>query len=307
MRILIVEDDIVSRTLLTGAITKWGHTAVAVQDGESALAPLSEPDGPKLVILDWNLPGISGLEVCKKIRVMEMAEPPHIIFLTSRNETRSIVEGLEAGASDYVTKPFVLTELWARIRVGQRLIEMQTALVAAQEKSAYEAMHDPLTGCLNRRAILEALQRENVRARRQNSRFAIGLCDIDHFKQINDTYGHQAGDDVLRGFVRTVEDSLRTYDLIGRYGGEEFLVVAPGFDGAEENGLFERLRARIADQVMETRSGRVSMTVSIGVVMATGSEAVDELLAAADSALYFAKKAGRNRVAFDVAVRMRAS
>jgi diguanylate cyclase (GGDEF)-like protein len=298
MRILIAEDDFTSRTMLAAIVKKWGYEPVAVPDGEAAWETLRKEDAPPLAILDWNMPGLNGLDVCRRLREISTADPAYVIFLTSRGEKGNIVEGLEAGANDYVIKPYDTEELWARVRVGQRMIEMQTAMNEAKNALAYEAMHDPLTGSLSRRAIFESLQKEIFRAMRQGSLLSIGLCDIDHFKQVNDRYGHQAGDDVLCGFVRTIQESLRNYDLIGRYGGEEFLVLAPGSSGEEGEGLYERLRACIAEQEMETRAGVVSITVSIGVVSAMGTASADDLLAAADSALYFAKKAGRNRVVY---------
>jgi len=298
MRILIAEDDLASRTMLAAIVKKWGYEAVAVPDGEAAWKTLRKEDAPQLAILDWNMPGMNGLDVCRRLRELDRAEQPYIIFLTSRSEKGSIVEGLEAGANDYVIKPYNNEELWARVRVGQRLLELQTATNNAKKALAHEAMHDPLTGVLNRRAILESLEKEISRAMRQGSLLSIGLFDIDHFKQVNDRYGHQTGDEVLCGFVRAIQESLRDYDLIGRYGGEEFLVVAPGSSGGEEEGLYERLRRRVAEQGIATRSGPVSVTVSIGVVVATGPGSVDDLLAAADSALYQAKNEGRNRVAY---------
>lgn len=307
MRVIIAEDESTSRTLLAAVVKKWGFEPVAVADGVSALRELSGEDAPPLAILDWNMPGASGLEICKKVREMAEENPPYIIILSSRSEKACIVEGLEAGANDYVIKPFDAAELWSRVRVGKRMIEMQSAMNDAKRALAHEATHDPLTGILNRRAILESLQKEISRARRQNTTLSIGLCDIDHFKQVNDRYGHQSGDDVLCGFVRAVQDSLRNYDLMGRYGGEEFLVIAPGAVDAGKNGLFERLRARIAGQVIETRSGAISVTVSIGVVESDGAESMDDLLAAADSALYFAKANGRNRVAYNSEVGKKAS
>jgi two-component system cell cycle response regulator len=298
MRILIAEDDLTSRTMLTAIVKKWGYEAVAVPDGEAAWETLRKEDAPQLAILDWNMPGMNGLDVCRRLRKLDRAEPPYIIFLTSRNEKDSIVEGLEAGANDYVIKPYNNAELWARVRVGQRMLEMQTATNNAKQALAHEAMHDSLTGVLNRCAILESLEKEISRTMRQGALLSIGMIDIDHFKQVNDRYGHQTGDEVLCGFVRIIQESLRDYDLIGRYGGEEFLVVAPGSSGVEEEGLYERLCDHVAGQGVATRSGPVSVTVSIGVAVATGTGSVDDLLAAADSALYRAKNEGRNRVAY---------
>jgi len=296
MRILIAEDDLTSRTILVAIMKKWGYDPVAVADGQAAWEVLQRDDAPQFAILDWQMPGLSGLDVCRKLREIRSSDLPYVIFLTSRSDKHSIVEGLDAGANDYVIKPYDNAELRARVRVGQRMLELHAAMDEAKQELIHLAMHDPLTGILNRRAILESLQKEISRAMRQGTLLSIGMCDIDHFKQVNDKYGHQAGDEVLCGFVRTIQGHLRDYDLIGRYGGEEFLVIAPCSSGGEEEVFYERLCACVAEQAVETCSGVVFVTVSIGVVGVTGALSVDELLAAADAALYLAKKAGRNRV-----------
>jgi diguanylate cyclase (GGDEF)-like protein len=296
MRILIAEDDLTSRTILVAILKKWGYDPVAVVDGQAAWEVMQREDAPEFAILDWHMPGLSGLDVCRKLRQIRSSDLPYIIFLTSRCDKNSIVEGLDAGANDYVIKPYDNAELRARVRVGQRMLELHAAMDEAKQALIHQAMHDPLTGILNRRAILESLQKEISRAMRQGTMLSIGMCDIDHFKQVNDKYGHQTGDEVLCGFVGVIQEHLRDYDLIGRYGGEEFLIIAPCSSGGEEEAFYERLCACVADQGVETRSGVISITVSIGVVGVTGALSVDELLAAADAALYLAKKTGRNRV-----------
>jgi len=165
-------------------------------------------------------------------------------------------------------------------------------------KLQHEATHDPLTSAPNRRAILDSLGRELDRAKRANLELSIGICDIDHFKHVNDTYGHQVGDDVLCSFVKTIQNALRPYDLVGRYGGEEFLVVVPGSTGLPEQGIYERLRAKIANHTIITRSGEVNITVSIGITNRKGNETADAMIARADAALYRAKENGRNQLAF---------
>lgn len=296
MRILIAEDDLTSRTILAAIVKKWGYEPVTVPDGEAAWEAMQKNDAPRLALLDWDMPGLNGLEVCRKLRQVDTADQPYIVFLTSRSERDCIVEGLEAGANDYVIKPHDNAELLARIRVGQRMLDMQTSMNDAKKALLHEAAHDPLTLILNRRAILDLLQKEISRAIRHGSPLSIGMIDLDHFKRVNDTYGHQTGDDVLCGLVRTIQGSLRDYDRVGRYGGEEFLVLAPCSSGGEEEELYERLRASIAGQGIATRSGVVNVTVSIGVAGTMGTTSMDELLAVADSALYRAKKSGRNCV-----------
>ena len=298
MKILVAEDDVTSRTILTAILQKWDFAPVVVADGDKAWQIMQQPDAPTLALLDWDMPGIDGLEVCRRIRTRESSNPPHIIILTAKGEKADIVKGLDAGANDYITKPYDTNELRARVSVGRRMMELQAELIEAKEILAHEATHDPLTGALNRRAILDGLDRELKRAGRQKTKLSIGLFDIDHFKQVNDTYGHQAGDDVLCGFVNAIQSSLRDYDLLGRYGGEEFLMVAPDSSGSDAETLYERLRNRVAGLRTATRSGQVGITVSIGVAGVDSGAKVDTLLAAADAALYRAKDDGRNRVVY---------
>jgi two-component system cell cycle response regulator len=298
MKILIAEDDFTSRMILTAILRKWGYDPVAAEDGSSAWDMLQQQDAPQLVLLDRNMPGMEGLEICRRLRLAASANPPYVILLTARGEKDDIVQGLEAGANDYVAKPYDNEELLARIRVGQRMLELQTGLLEARDALAFQATHDLLTGILNRRAILDRLRVEISRAGRENGRLSVGMCDIDHFKRVNDTWGHQVGDEVLVAFARCIEANLRDLDCIGRYGGEEFLLIAPGLKGRIENSLYERLRAGVAEMAIETRAGTVSITVSIGAAEGTGQSTVDTLLAAADLALYQAKADGRNRVAY---------
>jgi len=298
MRLLIAEDDKTSRTILTAVLRRWGYEPVAVEDGRSAWDVMQKPDAPLLALLDWEMPGMDGLDVCRSIRESNPPNPPYLIILTARNDKADIVAGLDAGANDYISKPYDNSELQARLNVGRRMVDLQTELLDAKNALAHEAMHDPLTGALNRRAILECLSKELKRAARRKSAVSIGLCDIDHFKLVNDTYGHQAGDAVLSGFVKAIQDSLRGSDLVGRYGGEEFLVVTPDSTGSPQERLYERLRSQIDKLRVATQSGEVGVTVSIGVAGTGRNNTVDTMLAAADKALYQAKESGRNRVVY---------
>jgi len=298
MKILIAEDDFTSRSILTAVLKKWGFDPVVTEEGGAAWDVLQRPDAPRLILLDWNMPGINGLEICRRLREIDSGNPPYVILLTARGEKGDIVQGLEAGANDYVAKPYDSEELQARIRVGQRMLELQSHLLEARDALAHQATHDFLTGILNRRAILDRLRQEISRAERENGSLSVGMFDIDHFKIINDTHGHQAGDEALVALTRCIQDGLREYDCVGRYGGEEFLVIAPGSMGLNKESLYERLRARITEAVITTNAGKMSLTVSIGVTPGTGHSTVDALLAAADTALYQAKAGGRNRVVY---------
>jgi diguanylate cyclase (GGDEF)-like protein len=299
MRILIAEDDVTSRTVLAGVLRKEHHQVEATANGAEAWQALQQPEAPSLVILDWEMPEMDGPEVVRRVRALETDRPPYIIMLTSRGEKADIIAGLDAGANDYLAKPFDPGELRARVEVGRRMLEMQAALLATRETLAQQATHDPLTGMLNRRAVLDRLHQELTRASRNGDTWAVGMCDIDHFKQINDTYGHQTGDEVLREFARVLNESLRPYDSVGRMGGEEFLVIAPIRASTDSASLFRRLCTRVAESKMTTRSGELSVTVSIGVACRSAGSTVDGLLEAADAAMYRAKHEGRNRVVFD--------
>ncbi len=298
MRILLAEDDLTSRTILAALLQKWGHDPVVTCDGDEAWEALQNPDAPKLVLLDWNMPGLDGLEVCRRVREIETSNPPYVIILTARTDMADIVTGLDAGANDYVSKPFNNDELQARIRVGQRMLELQAELLEAKNALAHQATHDPLTGAPNRRAILDRLDSELARAERTDTSLSIGLCDIDHFKKVNDKYGHPVGDKVLCSFVDAIQSGLRSYDLVGRIGGEEFLVISPDTKGSAEEALYQRLRSKIAGLWIDTKQGEVSITVSIGVANVRNFRSAGAILEAADAALYEAKNNGRNRVAY---------
>ncbi|MCX6081197.1 MAG: diguanylate cyclase [Chloroflexi bacterium] len=302
MRILIAEDNLTERTVLAGVLKNWGHEVRTVDNGLSAWEILQQPDAARLVILDWMMPGLDGLEVIKRVRALPSQQPPYIVLLTSKDEKNDVFSGLESGANDFIRKPFDRNELYARVRVGQRSIELQTSLYETQQTLTYLATHDSLTGILNRRAILEQLLKEISRVRRGGPDgsplgLTIGFFDIDHFKQINDQHGHQAGDEILKALVGIVSKQLRTYDYFGRLGGDEFLVVTPGASDAKSENIFERLAKKIAAAEIETVAGQLFISISIGVAsIDPETYELDKLLANADAALYQAKNAGRNQV-----------
>jgi diguanylate cyclase (GGDEF)-like protein len=298
MKILIAEDDVTSRVMLAALLRKWAFDPVVTEDGDMAWQAIQAPEAPKLAIVDWNMPRMDGMEFCRRVRAVPTSNPPYIILLTARGEMADIVRGLDAGANDYVTKPYHSEELLARLRVGRRMIDLQDELNAARSLLEHQASHDTLTGVLNRRAIVAALDRELRRAERANGGLSLALLDIDHFKAVNDTFGHKAGDEVLAGFAELLRRNLREYDHIGRFGGEEFLIIAPEFSGEPATGLYERLRAAVAKAPFATSAGAMPITVSIGVAVSGAAPCAESLLAAADAAMYAAKRAGRNRVAF---------
>ena len=240
MKVLVAEDDPITSHLLQALLTKAGYDPVVVGNGVEVLHTLDQADGPRLMVLDWMMPHIDGVEVCRTIRKSTSRSYVYLILLTAKDKQEEILEGLEAGADDYITKPFDFHELVARLRSGKRILELQDQLLT-------QATHDSLTGLLNREAILEILQRESRRALRNKTQLAVIMADMDHFKDINDTHGHLTGDSVLRETAKAVHGCLRSYDSIGRYGGEEFLIVAPDCSENEAVHLAERLRNAVKD------------------------------------------------------------
>jgi two-component system cell cycle response regulator len=289
VKVLVADDSPISRHLLEVSLSSSGYETQIVADGAEALRVLEQKESPKLVILDWMMPNMDGVEVCRAIK-KRAAEPyVYIILLTAKGHQEEINEGLEAGADDYITKPFDLQELKARLRVGKRILELHEQLVS-------QATRDSLTSLLNRSAILEVLQKELIRSVREKTPVAAIMTDLDHFKHVNDTYGHLAGDAVLRETARRLSASLRAYDSVGRYGGEEFLVVAPSCGAAGGADVAERLRQSISGAPIDASGHSIVVTMSFGVAATCDMKQVNQLLRMADDALYAAKKAGRNRV-----------
>ena len=310
MRILIADDDPVSLHLLQTRLTQWGYEVVTCADGHGAARALQAEDAPRLAILDWMMPGRNGVEVCRDIRTLAHEDYIYIILLTAKDRKEDLLAALEAGVDDYLTKPYDPAELKARLRAGQRILDLQAELITAREALRFRATRDPLTGLWNRGAIQEIVDRELARSHREGQALSLGIADLDHFKGINDTYGHAAGDAVLREATRRLQQTLRLYDSLGRYGGEEFLIVLPGCNAATAPPVAERLRASISEAPFILREGPLLVTISLGVTSLCPGPAEDftrtredlaathdALVRAADLALYQAKQEGRNRVA----------
>jgi diguanylate cyclase (GGDEF)-like protein len=298
MKILIAEDDPVSRRLLEAKLVKWGYDVVVTCDGDEALKALRTKDAPKLAILDWMMPGVDGVEICGMMR-REAREPYiYIILLTALHRDEDLVAGMEAGADDYITKPFIANELRVRLRAGRRIIDLQNELINAREALREKAARDPLTGLWNHEEILRIMGLELSRAGRERGHVSVIMADLDLFKKVNDTHGHMAGDAVLRLTARRMLSLVRDYDYIGRYGGEEFLLVLPGCDGEWARILADRLCQSIGGDRMDISEGMLPITISLGVATTCKGRKsdVNSLLQAADMALYRAKENGRNRV-----------
>lgn len=296
MRILIADDSQTCRMILSNTLNKYGYEVLEATDGLEAWKELTKPNPPQIAILDWVMPKLDGLELIQKVRQSQTERPPYIIMITGKSEKKDIILGLNAGANDYLVKPYDPSELRARVLVGRRMIELQDALIKTNEQLVYQATHDPLTNLLNRRAVLERLSVDFSYLSKDDSMLCIGIFDIDHFKHINDTYGHQTGDDVLCKLTHILTELIDEADYIGRVGGEEFLLVSSADSEERMIALFDNYRREIANTSLVTRSGAVSISVSIGVASRAGKDTVDELFAAADAALYKAKNEGRNRV-----------
>jgi two-component system, cell cycle response regulator len=302
MRILIADDSVVSRHLLEATLRRWDYEVVIACDGNEAWRILQAEDAPKIAILDWMMPGMTGPEVCRRVRanVKDKDLYTYILLLSSKSEREDLIEGMESGADDYLTKPFDQHELQVRLRPGLRIIQLQHELIAAREELRDQATKDFLTSIWNRSSILDILHRELQRAVREGRSVGLVLADLDHFKSVNDTFGHFAGDAVLREFVRRMAGSIRPYDAIGRYGGEEFLIVLPGCDASLTEKQAERMRVALDGEPMRFNEDSKLVTCSFGATSwMQGAEVSEEaLIRVADDALYRAKRQGRNRVVY---------
>ena len=298
MKVLVAEDNPIFQRMLNGMLRNWGYTVISVQDGDEAWSLLQTPESPRLVVLDWMMPGLDGLEICRRIRARGDERYVYILLLTARTDHKDLVAGMEAGADDYLTKPFNTHELRVRLRAGRRILELQEELLAAKEELRNQAMRDGLTGLWNRASIFDILHQELSRASRTSAPVAVLMADLDRFKEINDTYGHLTGDVVLKEAASRMTADIRCYDAIGRYGGEEFLIILPGCNESGGATQAERLRESIASRPFDVQDNVIPVTCSIGVSWTTMPDAgqTDLLVRCADAALYGAKREGRNRV-----------
>lgn len=298
MRILIADDDRSFRRILEDMLALWGYEAEVAVNGAAALRILQSEDPPRLALLDWMMPEMEGVEVCRNARKLRKEPYTYIILLTSYQRGDDLAIGMEAGADDYITKPFNNNELRLRLRAGRRIIELQNELLAARDAFRVQATHDSLTGLWNHDEILHILRQELSRAAREDKCVGVIMADIDFFKKINDTYGHLTGDEVLRFTAGKMHSLMRSYDYIGRYGGEEFLIIIPECSLEFAAAFAERIRLSVSSFPIDTSEGMIPVTISFGVA-ASSKESLkdsDSLVKAADEALYRAKKHGRNRV-----------
>jgi len=303
VRILIAEDEPSFRRLLNEILIKWGYDVIAAENGDAALQILQSDDPPRLALLDWMMPGMEGAEVCRKVREMTTDSYTYIILLTSQQSDEDLITGMEAGADDYITKPFKHHELRLRLRAGRRILELQNELIAARDTFRTKATQDSLTGLWNHAEILCKLTQELVKAEREGNCVSVIMADIDFFKRINDTYGHLAGDAVLQATADRLHSMMRSYDFIGRYGGEEFLIILTDCCPECSASFAERLRLSVSSESVDTSEGMIPVTASFGIAASRKELRIDAeaLVKAADTALYRAKANGRNRVEVAVA------
>lgn len=293
MKVLIAEDEIISCRALEKSIKDWGYETVIAKNGKKAWEFIKKDD-IRLAILDWMMPGMNGVELCQKIR-QEFQEKKYkyiyIILLTGKDQQGDIITGLSAGADDYITKPFSFLELKVRLQNGQRIIELEDSRLKL-------ASYDSLTKVWNRNKILEFFKEELERSRRENQSTGLIMVDIDHFKKVNDSYGHFIGDAVLIEVTFRLKKSIRKYDKIGRYGGDEMLIVLPDCGFTNVKRIAERLRQCVAEQKIQTEKAALQITISAGGTSSDISSLAsgDEIIQVSDRALYSAKKKGRNCV-----------
>ena len=298
MRILIAEDQLLERRILETGLRKSGHDVESFADGESAWERFQE-EPARLVITDWVMPRMNGVDLIQRIRAADSERHTYTILLTSRGDKDDVVDGLASGADDYLTKPFDHRELAARVEIGKRMIQLEDSLLATQEHLERLATYDSLTGLLNRQSVLERAGVELRRAWRTGGRMGLVMVDVDRFKDVNDRHGHAQGDSVLKAVAACLAQHTRPYDLVGRWGGEEFLIALPGADVEEARQIAERMRVGVAQLQLTTPTGEaIPVRVSAGVAATPSEDVVDlqQLLLDADRALLSAKRGGRDRI-----------
>ena len=298
MKILIADDDKITRALLVRWVKRWGYDVVIAEDGIQALELLLRDMSIQLCVLDWMMPGMTGPDICRRLRDERHEPYVYTTLLTSKTETDDVVEGLKSGADDYIQKPCHPLELEVRLRVGRRLVELQSNLIATREQLRFEATHDALTQLYNRGAITAELSKRLIMSKARNQPLAVVMVDIDHFKAINDNYGHAAGDSVLRAVADLFRHQLRAGDAAGRYGGEEFLLLLEDCNLDYGLDLSEQIRKKLATLTVSVGPLNINVSASFGIASTSQSVRADaELLTrAADAALYRSKRNGRNQV-----------
>jgi len=296
-KILVADDSAISRKLVELTLSDRRYSLTFAKSGRETLRLFAEHH-PDLLIADWTMPDLTGVEICRHIRSRPRGSYTYIILLTGKSEKQSVVEGLAAGADDYLTKPFHHQELMARVGVGLRIIDLQREIEGQNILLKELALTDALTSLPNRRAVEDWATRQLSGAARHGFSFWVALADLDHFKAVNDTYGHNAGDTVLMAFSKVLKSNSRHSDICGRIGGEEFLLILTHATEENVKCVIDRVRTELAAKQFKFDGNSLKVTVSFGLAGFVGTPAPEfnRLLAQADAALYSAKRLGRNRV-----------
>ena len=296
-KVLIADDDRLSCKLLGSLLAKWGYEPEIVYNGVDAQRELLKPEAPQLAILDWVMPGLDGIQVIKSLRATRRPSYTYVLLLTSKAQKEDLLLGLDTGADDYLKKPFDAPELRARLGVGARILGLETRLATALETTEYRTTHDALTGLYNRSTIIELLSQEASRCAREGQKVSLLLVDVDRFRTINETHGPLVGDQVIKLLAPRMASPLRPHDLVGRFGGEQFLTVAPNCPLGHAMVVADRIRLSVAKEKVAVGKLAIPVTVSVGVSgMKEGVPDINQALRSAELALFEAKKNGRNRV-----------
>jgi diguanylate cyclase (GGDEF)-like protein len=296
--VIVAEGDKASRLAMLAWLKDWAYTAMPAVNGEHALELLRQPGGSTLALVGQKLRGIDGPGLCRKIKRRRSART-YVVLLTGKGNEQEVAAALHAGADDCLQEPFRASELQMRLRAGQRILQLQQKLEAAQKALKFGTTHDALTGIFNRDMIASTLDRELARALRTRKALGILKIDLCHLREINRLHGHQVGDAVLQEVAQRLHSSLRAYDSVGRYGAEEFLVIIPEIAPENLSSVVTRLRACVTQTPISAGAGPLNIAVSIGASgMGAGTQGlgVHFLLHAADVALYLSRRSGRNCV-----------
>jgi two-component system cell cycle response regulator len=297
VKILIAEDDLISSKILQRNLLNWGYYVVPAHSGAEAWQAMQDEE-LRMALLDWMMPGMDGIEVCRKIRRRRKYKYTYIILLSAKDRKQDIITGLFSGADDYMTKPVNFLELRARLQTGRRIIDLEDKLLVVQNQLKDIASRDGLTKVWNRSESTKFLEEELERGQREGMPTGVILLDVDYFKKINDFYGHDIGDQALLKVVSRIKKKVRKSDKVGRYGGDEIIIVLPRCSTSEIARIAERLRLSVANKGIKTELDMVPLTISLGCAASdvTGILSPDKFIKAADEALLRAKNEGRNRV-----------
>lgn len=297
MRILVAVADAVERLSLESLLREWGYDVTAAAEGQQALEAFNNQQPPVLALLDWNLPGMEGPRLCRRLRNRSLGPYVYVILLGEPGMDQDNLAALEAGADDFIQNPLDQPALRLRLRAADHILALQHNLLQSRQALEYKATHDELTGLWNRAEVLGLLERDIARSQREGTPVSIIMIDVDHFKMVNDALGHVGGDEALRQITARMAACVRPYDGFGRYGGEEFLVVLSGCSGNNAARLAQRLCDEVSAAPVQIEASEVAVSISLGVATwNTDHGDMQALIRAADAALYQAKKAGRNMV-----------